>query len=369
MDMQRLLRLALETEASDLHLTVGSPPVLRLNGRLVPLDDPSLAAAGQAPELTRTLTPADTADLAGQVMNERQREEFSETGEIDFSFSLTGGGRFRVNAFRQRGSIALAVRPVKGRIPSLAELGLPPVLALMQRGLVLVTGPTGSGKSTTLAAMIDLLNSEKRLHIITIEDPIEYVHQHRRCLINQREIGHDSRSFATALRAAMREDPDVILVGEMRDLETISTAITAAETGHLVLASLHTLNAAQTVDRIINVFPPHHQQQIRYQLALVLQGVVSQQLIPRADGRGRVPAVEVMLATPAIRNLIRENKVYLIPSHIQTGVRLGMQTMEASLARLLQEGEISRDEAMDRAPDPESLGRLVGKSPTSFDKL
>lgn len=360
--MESLLKLAVETGASDLHLTVGSLPVLRLDGRLTPLDDPALGAAGVMPDLTHSLTPEDTEDLARQVMDERQRREFSARGEIDFSFSLPGKGRFRVNAYRQRGSVAMAIRPVKMEIPSVAELGLPSVvtqLALLQRGLVLVTGPTGSGKSTTLAAMIDLLNSERRLHIITIEDPIEYIHRHRRCLINQREIGLDSESFASALRAAMREDPDVILVGEMRDLETISTAITAAETGHLVLATLHTLNAVQTIDRIVDVFPPHQQQQIRYQLALVLQGVISQQLIPRQDSRGRVPAVEVMIVTPAIRNLIRENKTHQIASHIQTGARSGMQTMESSLAHLYRQGLISLQEALDRAPDPETLRRLL----------
>jgi twitching motility protein PilT len=256
----------------------------------------------------------------------------------------------------------MAIRPVKMVIPSLAGLGLPETssrLARLPRGLVLVTGPTGSGKSTTLAAMIDLLNTEARLHIITLEDPIEYVHRHRGCLINQREIGQDTLSFASALRAAMREDPDVILVGEMRDLETIAAAITAAETGHLVLATLHTAGAAQTIDRIIDVFPPYQQQQIRVQLAATIQGIIAQQLLPRQDGSARVAAVEIMITTPAIRNLIRESKTYQISSQLQTGAKFGMQTMESSLRDLYRAGIISRQEALNNAFDPDGLLRIL----------
>jgi len=361
MQVAELLQLAVELGASDVHLMVNAVPVFRLNGVLIPVSEPPLS--GRIPQRwQRSLLPADTDRLAEQVMNTAQREKFQSSGEMDLSFSLPGVGRFRINVYRQRGSTGLAVRPVKMDIPPLDRLGLPEVvarLARLPRGLVLVTGPTGSGKSTTLAAMIDLLNSETRLHIITIEDPIEFIHRHRRCLINQREIGQDTASFASALRAAMREDPDVIMIGEMRDLETIAGAITAAETGHLVLATLHTSSAAQTIDRIIDVFPPYQQEQIRVQLSNTIQGVVSQQLLPRLDGAGRVMAVEVMVATPAIRNLIRESKTFQIPSQIQSGARYGMQSMEMSLRNLSRAGLISREEALSRAVDPEGLLRML----------
>ncbi|OAT79871.1 type IV pilus twitching motility protein PilT [Desulfotomaculum copahuensis] len=361
MELAELLRLATETGASDVHLMVNTVPVFRMNGVLIPVSEPPLD--GRIPaRWQRRLLPEDTGKLAGQVMNAGQQEKFQSSGEADLSFSIPGVGRFRINVYRQRGSTGLAVRPVKMDIPPLARLGLPEVvsrLTRLPRGLVLVTGPTGSGKSTTLAAMIELLNSEARLHIITIEDPIEFAHRHRHCLINQREIGQDTVSFASALRAAMREDPDVIMIGEMRDLETIAGAITAAETGHLVLATLHTSSAAQTIDRIIDVFPPHQQEQIRVQLANTIQGVVSQQLLPRQDGAGRVIAVEVMVATPAVRNLIRESKTFQIPSQIQSGARFGMQSMEMSLRNLYRAGLISREEALGRAGDPEGLLRML----------
>jgi len=350
LDVRDLMILAVARKASDLHLTVSSPPVLRINGELSAID-------GEA------LTPADTESLARQILTPEQWERLESAGEIDLSYSIAGSGRFRVNVFHQRNSIGMAIRVVLSRVPSITDLGLPDVvknLALRPKGLVLVTGPTGSGKSTTLAAMIDLINSERRSHIITIEDPIEYLHQHKTSVINQREVGQDTASFANALRAAMREDPDVILVGEMRDLDTISIAITAAETGHLVFATLHTTDAAQTVDRIIDVFPPNQQQQIRVQLAATLQGVLAQQLLPRADGRGRVAALEIMVVTPAIRNLIREGKTHQILNSIQTGGKFGMQTMETALRQLVQSRVVTMEEAESRVVDQDSFHRLLG---------
>lgn len=363
MEIEELLRLAVETGASDLHLTVNSPPVLRLDGNLRALDA-FCAEYGVAVSSSwqRRLAPEDTARIASQLFPPSFEEKFRQTGECDFSFSVAGLSRFRVNVYCQRGSTALAIRPVRFTIPSLKELGLPEVVAdfaRLPRGLVIVTGPTGSGKSTTLAAMVDLINRESCLHIITIEDPIEFVHHHQKSLVNQREVGGDTLSFAAALRAAMREDPDVILVGEMRDLETMGAAITAAETGHLVLATLHTAGTAQTIDRIIDVFPPYQQQQIRVQLAGTLQGIVAQQLLPRQDRRGRVLAVEVLVATAAARNLIREGKTHQITSLLQSGAKFGMQTMEHSLARLYRAGIISREEALNRALDPGGLLHLL----------
>ncbi|RDV83225.1 type IV pilus twitching motility protein PilT [Ammonifex thiophilus] len=364
MRLAELVELAVRFEASDVHFTAGKPPVFRINGVLYPLDDPCLREGlGVKEEFTRPLTPEDTLRLAQEVMTPQQFARFEQEGEIDFSFGFPGVARVRANIFKQRGSVALALRILSSRIPTFQELGLPEVVAYLARrpaGLVLVTGPTGSGKSTTLAAMINLINREKRLHIITLEDPIEYLHRHEKSIVNQREVGQDTKSFARALRAALREDPDVIMVGEMRDLETIATAITAAETGHLVLATLHTVSAAETVDRIVDVFPPGQQQQIRVQLANVIEGVISQLLLPRADGKGRVLALEIMVATPAIRNLIREGKTYQITSHLQTGGRWGMQTMDAALASLYRQGLISREELLNRARDPELLQRLVG---------
>jgi len=360
MQIDQLLTLAFKVGASDVHLTVGAAPAFRLHGSLLPLDAPEwqrLVPAGTLPEV-RPLAPADTEAMARAIMTEEQYARFREAGEIDFGYEIAGVGRFRVNAFRQRGAAALVLRLINTRIPSFEELGLPEVLPSLARrpnGLILVTGPTGSGKSTTLAAMIDLINRERRCHIITLEDPIEYVHQHKKSLVNQREIGHDSKSFASALRVALREDPDVILVGEMRDPETIAIAITAAETGHLVMSTLHTSSAAQTIDRIVDVFPPHQQQQIRIQLANTIQGVISQQLVPRIDRPGRVAALEIMVATPAIRNLIREGKTYQIPSQIQTGARFGMQTLDMALRNLYLKKVISKEEALTRAADPETL--------------
>jgi len=297
-------------------------------------------------------------DILISVMTEVQRDRFEERGEYDFSFSIPNCGRFRVNAYKQRGSVAMAFRLVGTQVPSPEELGVPEsVIDLYQRkrGLVLVTGPTGSGKSTTLAAIIDKINNNRDAHVITLEDPIEYLHQHKMSMANQREIGLDSSNYASALRAALREDPDVILVGEMRDFETISVAITAAETGHLVLSTLHTIGAASTVDRIIDVFPPHQQQQIRVQLANVLEGVISQQLIPKADGSGRVAAFEVLHANPAVRNLIREGKSHQLMSVMQTNRKMGMIAMDEAIQQLYFEGKISREMAVQFAQDPDAM--------------
>lgn len=349
MDMESLLREAVARHASDLHVTVGVPPLIRINGALIKLDLPPLGVD-------------DTAQLFEEIVAEDRRVQFNQNGEIDFSHTVFGLSRFRVNAFRQRGSIAIAIRIIPERVPSLQELKLPDIvreLARKPRGLVLVTGPTGSGKSTTMAAMIDLINSERACNILTLEDPIEYLHRHRKSIINQREIGADSRTFANALRAALREDPDVILVGEMRDMETISIAVRAAETGHLVLATLHTSDAAQTVDRIIDVFPPYQHQQVRTQLSLALQGIVSQQLLPRRDGQGRIVAVETLVTTPAVRNLIREGKSHQILSVIQTGAKFGMLAMDTALRDLCRAGLIAEDEALMRSNDPDTLQRLL----------
>lgn len=358
-----LLTRANEIGVSDVHITVNSAPAFRLYGSLIPLDDQEWAGKlGPLQGEIKKLTPGETAALARQIMNPEQYEQFMETGDLDFSYAIPGVCRFRVNAYKQQGNVTLAIRLINSRILSFQELGLPEVLGYLAerpRGLVLVTGPTGSGKSTTLASMIDLINTKHRHHIITLEDPIEFVHTHKKCIINQREIGQDSRSFAHALRAAMREDPDVILVGEMRDPETIGIAITAAETGHLVFGTLHTSSAAQTVDRIIDVFPPHQQQQIRVQLANTIQGVVAQQLIPRIDKPGRVVALEIMVATPAIRNLIREGKTYQITSQIQTGAKFGMISLDMSLRMLYMKKMISREEALNRAADPETMQKTL----------
>ena len=349
MDMESLLREAVARHASDLHVTVGVPPLIRINGALIKLDLPPLGVD-------------DTAQLFEEIVAEDRRVQFNQNGEIDFSYTVFGLSRFRVNAFRQRGSSAIAIRIIPERVPSLQELKLPDIvreLARKPRGLVLVTGPTGSGKSTTMAAMIDLINSERACNILTLEDPIEYLHRHRKSIINQREIGADSRTFANALRAALREEPDVILVGVMRDMETISIAVRAAETGHLVLATLHTSDAAQTVDRIIDVFPPYQHQQVRTQLSLALQGIVSQQLLPRRDGQGRIVAVETLVTTPAVRNLIREGKSHQILSVIQTGAKFGMLAMDTALRDLCRAGLIAEDEALMRSNDPDTLQRLL----------
>ena len=346
--VERLLREAVERRASDIHLTVGVPPTLRINGALVRLALPPLGTA-------------DTLRLFKAIAPEERRTFFEQNGEVDFSHTIHGLSRFRVNAFRQRGSVAIAVRLIPEQVPTLDQLDLPEVVATLSRkprGLILVTGPTGSGKSTTMAAMINQINEEQACNIITLEDPIEYLHRHKKSLINQREIGADSRSFANGLRAALREDPDVILVGEMRDMDTISIAVRAAETGHLVLATLHTSDASQTIDRIIDVFPPYQQQQIRTQLSLTLQGIISQQLLPRRSGTGRVVAVEILVATAAVRNLIREGKSHQLMTVIQTGAKTGMQSMDAALRDLCRAGVVADEEALMRASDPENFLRL-----------
>lgn len=350
MNIEALLRAAVEQGASDLHITVGLPPTIRKNGRLVKIGEVSVSAD-------------DTEMYVKQMLSGDKLKEFQTRGELDFSFSCQGVGRFRVNVYRQRGACCIAIRPVNIEIPVFEKLGLPDAVREFGRktkGLLLVTGPTGSGKSTTLAAIIDQINNERDCHILTLEDPIEYLHKHKKSMVNQREIGYDSCSYANALRAALREDPDVILVGEMRDMETISIAITAAETGHYVLSTLHTIGAANTIDRIIDVFPPYQQQQIRIQLSTIIQGVISQQLIPRLDRTGRTNAVEIMVANPAIRNLIREGKTHQINSIIQTGGKFGMQTMDSSLAHLYNSGIISLDDAMVYASEPDSMVRLTG---------
>jgi twitching motility protein PilT len=358
-NLETILRFASMIDASDIHITTGMMPVLRLNGSLLGLSD--IDKEGICASMFKKLTPQDTKQMVKEIMDEVQYKYFEDAGEIDFSYSIPGVGRFRVNAFKQRCSVAIAIRLIKNEIPSIKSLGLPDVVADLARrpkGLVLVTGPTGSGKSTTLAAMVDLINTEYSYHIITLEDPIEYLHSHKKSIVNQREIGIDSKSFAQALRASLREDPDVILVGEMRDLETISTAITAAETGHLVLATLHTTSAALTIDRIIDVFPPHQQNQVRIQLANTLQGVICQQLLPRADGKGRVVVLEIMVTTPAIRNLIRENKTYQIISQIQTGGKYGMRTMDMSLRELVQKGIITQETAKSKAVNADGIAYI-----------
>ncbi len=343
--IEEILEKAGAAGASDVHLTVGSAPRMRVNGSLVsmPYD---------------TLSPEDTMEAAKKVMSREQMEIFNQRGEYDMSFALGEMGRYRVNVFRQQGAAALAFRLVATKVPSPEELGVPAsIIELSQRkrGLVLVTGPTGSGKSTTLAAVIDRVNQSRDAHIITLEDPIEYLHPHKMSMVNQREIGIDTQSYADALRAALREDPDVILVGEMRDYETISVAVTAAETGHLVLSTLHTIGAASTVDRVIDVFPPHQQQQIRVQLSNVLEAIISQQLIPRADGKGRVAAFEVLHANTAIRNLIREGKSHQIANIMQTNRRMGMITMDDAIVQLVREGKITRQMAAAFAQEPDSI--------------
>jgi len=336
MNIHELMEQAAAYDASDLHITVGLPPIVRVSGNLQPL-------------CNKTITPDMSEQFARTIMNDAQWDSFLMLGELDFSLSVPGKYRYRINAFRQRQSVALAMRLIKFNPPDINTLGLPPIVSTLcnlSRGLILVTGPTGSGKSTTLAAMVDMINSTRSKHIITLEDPIEYLHRHKKCIVNQREIGVDSGDYNRALRAALRQDPDIILIGEMRDLETISIALTAAETGHLVLSTLHTTGAAQTIDRIIDVFPPHQQQQIRMQVSLTLMAVISQQLIRCTDNKSRVAAVETMVATPAIRNLIRENKTHQIPSAMQASTAAGNLLMDNSLANLHKAGRISRESAL-----------------------
>ncbi|HET8998406.1 MAG TPA: type IV pilus twitching motility protein PilT [bacterium] len=381
MHINELLKETMDAQASDLHLTAGRKPTIRVWGKLQPL------------EHREVLSPEDTSQLAYSMLNAFQKQKFEKTWELDLSYGVPGLGRFRVNLYRQRGATGIAMRSIPSVIPSIEDLNLPPILRDLSRkprGLVLVTGPTGHGKSTALAAMLDAINSERAAHIVTVEDPIEYLHDHKKGIVNQRELGFDTQSFPNALRGVLREDPNVVMVGEMRDLETISAALTIAETGHLVFATLHTANAAQSIDRIVDVFPPYQQQQIRIQLASVIEAVISQQLLPnhryatRASGAhtdghrraaastatiqrvwptldeiGRVPAVEIMMATPAIRNLIREAKTHQIESALQTGGQYGMQTMDMALADLVRRHLVSHEDALARAIHPDELRKLV----------
>jgi twitching motility protein PilT len=354
MDIAELLLLTLERKGSDLHITVGLPPSVRVHGEVEPLPMPALSRD-------------DTHALVYGIMNDAQKARFEGHRDLDFSLDFGEAGRFRVNAFFGRQGVGAVFRVIPTRIRTIAELGIPQIVSQMgefERGLVLVTGPTGSGKSTTLAALVDQINTERKGHILTIEDPIEFVHPHKGCVVNQREIGAHTESFSTALRAALREDPDVILVGEMRDLETISLAVSAAETGHLVFGTLHTSSAPQTVDRIIDVFPPHQQAQVRSQLAESIRGIVAQQLIRTIDGSGRAAAIEIMTGTAAVRNLIREGKTYQLHSVIQTAVKEGMQTLDQSLRDLLRTGRITMDEAMIKVADKEAFTKLMEEIPT-----
>ncbi|MGV8082921.1 MAG: PilT/PilU family type 4a pilus ATPase [Coriobacteriia bacterium] len=350
--IDELLRIMLERKGSDLHLTAGSPPGIRERGELVPL------------ESFRVLSPRDVREIILGLLSEEQRRRFETELELDFAYSIPGLSRFRANVFLQRSSMGAVFRAIPIEIPTIEELGLPSVckyLAERPRGLVLVTGPTGSGKSTTLAAMIDHVNSTRSLHIVTMEDPIEFMHRNKRCFVNQREVGEDTHSFASALKRVLRQDPDVILVGEMRDLETISAAITAAETGHLVFATLHTTGGPETIDRIIDVFPPHQQAQVRMQLSTSLEGVLSQTLLPCTDGKTRVLAMEIMLGIPAIQNLIREGKTHQMESIIQSGGAQGMQTLDQSLKNLLAAGRVSFSDAIAKAKNPRELAAMVGR--------
>lgn len=354
LSLTTLLSIMLERGATDLHLTTGIPPQLRVDGRLEPMKE--------FPELG----PKDTKQLAYSILNDKQKHKFEEDQELDFSFGIRGLSRFRANVFNQRGAVAVAIRSIPFKIPSFEELGIPSIVAdfaLRQKGLVLITGPTGCGKSTTLAAILDKVNKERQLHIVTIEDPIEYLHQHNHCIVNQREVLSDTKSFSNALRSVLRQDPDVILIGEMRDLETISSALRCAETGHLTFATLHTNSAVQTINRIIDVFPAHQQQQVRTQLSFVLEGVVCQSLIPHRSGKGRVLSLEIMCPNDAIRNLIREDKIHQIYSIMQTGQeKFGMKTMNQSLLELHLRKQISLLEARGRSEKPQEFDQMLAKA-------
>ena len=354
-NLRVLLEEMIEREASDLHLTAGERPKLRVDGDIT-----------NANSCADIMNPKDTLSLAYSVLTENQKKRFETEDELDFSFGIQNMARFRGNVFKQRGCVSMVVRMIPVSVKTFDELKLPPVtakLAERPRGLVLVTGPTGSGKSTTLAAMIDKINKERRGHIITVEDPIEFIHKHQKCIVNQREVGTDTRSFASALKYALREDPDVILVGEMRDLETISAALTIAETGHLALATLHTNSAPEAINRMIDVFPSNQQAQVRAQLAFVLEGIVTQTLLPRASGRGRVMAAEIMIATPAIRAVIRDDKVHQIYSLMQAGKKFGMQTMNDSLYQLYMSREVTKDECLRVSVNPSEFLRAIGETP------
>ena len=349
-NLHQLLKAMVEKGASDLHITTGSPPQLRIDGKLVPLK-------------TNPLTPVETKQLCYSILTDAQKHRFEEETELDLSFGVKSLSRFRANVFLQRGAVAGAFRTIPFKILSFQELGLPPVvteLAKKPRGLVLVTGPTGSGKSTTLASIIDKVNTDRHEHIITIEDPIEYLHPHKNCLVNQREVGADTQSFKKALKYILRQDPDVVLIGEMRDLETIEAALVVSETGHLAFATLHTNSCVQTINRILDVFPPYQQPQVRAQLSFVLEGVLTQNLLPRAGGPGRVLALEIMVPNPAIRNLIREDKVHQVYSQMQIGqTKFGMQTFNQSLASLVQKRLITVDEALGRSSDADELKNML----------
>jgi len=359
-NLRTLLEEVIEREASDLHITAGECPKLRIDGDIV------------NSATSYVMSPKDTLQLAYSVLTENQKKRFETEDELDFSFGIQNLARFRGNCFKQRGCVGMVIRMIPFSLKTFEDLGLPPILAKLAerpRGLVLVTGPTGSGKSTTLAAMIDKINKERKGHIITVEDPIEFIHRHQSCIVNQREVGTDTKSFATALKYALREDPDVILVGEMRDLDTIASALTIAETGHLALATLHTNSAAESINRIIDVFPSNQQQQVRAQLAFVLEGVVTQTLLPKAKGRGRAMACEIMVATPAIRALIRDDKVHQIQSALQAGKKHGMQTMNDDLYRLYMQREVTRDECLRVSGDPNEFLRMVGEKPLEEQEM
>ena len=353
-NLRALLEEMIEKDASDLHITAGERPKLRVDGDIVDSSVPEL------------LTPKDTLQLAYSVLTENQKKRFETEDELDFSFGIQNLARFRGNCFKQRGCVAMVIRMIPFNVRTFQDLGLPPVVAKLAerpRGLILVTGPTGSGKSTTLAAIIDKINKERKGHIITVEDPIEFIHRHHSCIVNQREVGTDTKSFSSALKYALREDPDVILVGEMRDLDTISSALTIAETGHLALATLHTNSAAESINRIIDVFPSNQQSQVRAQLAFVLEGVLTQTLLQKARGRGRCMASEIMVATPAIRAMIRDDKIHQIYSSMQSGKKFGMQTMNDALYQLYVSREVTQDECLRVSSDPNEFLRMIGEKP------
>jgi twitching motility protein PilT len=359
LNLRALLEEMVTVGASDLHIVAGECPKLRIDGEIT-----SAHTGG-------ILGPKDTLQLAYSVLTENQKKRFETEDELDFSFGIASLARFRGNCFRQRGCVSMVIRQIPFSIKTFQDLGLPPAIAKMAekpRGLVLVTGPTGSGKSTTLAAMIDKINRERKGHIITVEDPIEFIHKHQSCLINQREVGTDTKSFANALKYALREDPDVLLVGEMRDLETIQAALTIAETGHLAFATLHTNSAAEAINRIIDVFPSHQQSQVRAQLAFVLEGIVTQALVPKATGRGRAMAAEVLVVTPAIRALIRDDKVHQIYSSMQSGKKFGMQTLNDALYALYMSKEVTAEDALKVTSSPDEFLRMIGKEPVPDEK-
>ncbi|GAC1688295.1 MAG: type IV pilus twitching motility protein PilT [Gemmatimonadaceae bacterium] len=353
-NLRALLEEMIERDASDLHITAGERPKLRVDGDIVNAN------------VEVVMSPKDTLQLAYSVLTENQKKKFETEDELDFSFGIQNLARFRGNVFKQRGCVSMVIRQIPFSIKTFQDLGLPAVIAKMAerpRGLVLVTGPTGSGKSTTLAAMVDKINRERKGHIITVEDPIEFIHRHQGCIVNQREVGSDTKSFRNALKFALREDPDVILVGEMRDLETISACLTIAETGHLAFATLHTNSAAEAISRIVDVFPADQQSQVRSQLAFVLEGIVTQTLLPKAKGRGRAMASEILVVTPAIRNLIRENKIEQIESMMQAGKKFGMQTMNDALYELYMKREVSLDDCLRATPKQNEFLRMIGQSP------